>query len=638
MIGRVHLPSSSRLLLSAVLVAAFGLGAAGAWAAAPETLYVGASGDATATVTDCATAANTDCTLRDAITKANTDASGDTIVFESSVTGTITLGSSLPTITADVTITGPGANVLTIDGASKYQAMVVNGSGKTVSISGLTFAKGKGSSGGAIQLAAGTLTVSNCAFSGNSATSGGAINSGGTLTVTGSTFADNSATAQGGAIYSGAGSTLTNNTFSGNAAPTSGGGAVEAVGTVNVTNNTFYSNSADYGGAVDVTSTGSLTSDNNLFVGNSGTGGGAGIYNGNGGTANADYNVYYSNLVNASEDDCSSCTSNTHVPSVSSNPLALPLGNYGGPTETILPQSGSKAICAGSSGAAGLPTTDQRGFAMVNACVDAGAVQTNYIQVTTGGDSNGDSCPSATKCSLRAAIAQAAGQGDIDFKSTVTSVTVSSTGTLDLALPASGAAGVNIIGPGANALTVDANKGNFSVFTVDANVPAVLYGMTISGASLNGDGGGINNSGSLTLLSSAVTGNFANNGGGISNSGLLLAEDSTISGNISGFSAGGVYNTGTLEMVESTVSGNSLNFSPPSGPAEGGGIYSLGTLTVVNSTIAGNSASGGDPSSGGGIYVAGGSASLANTIVSGNTDAGGSQFRTSTAPIAVRAT
>ena len=113
-------------------------------------------------------------------------------------------------------------------------------------------------------------------------------------------------------------------------------------------------------------------------------------------------------------------------------------------------------------------------------------MQTNYIEVTTGGDSNGDQCPDASKCSLRKAIGLAAGQGDIDFNSGVSSVTLSSTGTLTLSLPTSGAAGVNIIGPGANALTVDGNRGNFSVFTVDANVPAVLSGMTISGATLNG--------------------------------------------------------------------------------------------------------------------------------------------------------
>ncbi|WP_433969590.1 Ig-like domain repeat protein [Tunturiibacter gelidiferens] len=71
--------------------------------------------------------------------------------------------------------------------------------------------------------------------------------------------------------------------------------------------------------------------------------------------------------------------------------MLAPLGNYGGPVQTMLPLPGSAAICAGS--AALLPlrlTTDQRGFARTTnysinetptVCVDAGAVQTNYQSV-----------------------------------------------------------------------------------------------------------------------------------------------------------------------------------------------------------------------------------------------------------------
>ncbi len=65
--------------------------------------------------------------------------SGDTINF--SVSGTITLVASL-TIATDITITGPGAANLAIDGASTYTVFVVNSSA-TVSISGLTIQNGK---------------------------------------------------------------------------------------------------------------------------------------------------------------------------------------------------------------------------------------------------------------------------------------------------------------------------------------------------------------------------------------------------------------------------------------------------------------------------------------------------------------
>ena len=66
-----------------------------------------------------------------------------------------------------------------------------------------------------------------------------------------------------------------------------------------------------------------------------------------------------------------------------------PLGNYGGPTQTMVPLPGSPAICAGTAAnaaAAGL-TTDQRGFPFDPHCplgaLDAGAVQSNYALAFT---------------------------------------------------------------------------------------------------------------------------------------------------------------------------------------------------------------------------------------------------------------
>ena len=71
-----------------------------------------------------------------------------------------------------------------------------------------------------------------------------------------------------------------------------------------------------------------------------------------------------------------------------------PLGNYGGPTPTMLPLPGSTAICRGL--AANVPagvTIDQRGYPIKNTtypgyssstpCVDSGAVQTNYALAFT---------------------------------------------------------------------------------------------------------------------------------------------------------------------------------------------------------------------------------------------------------------
>src|SRR5438067_13661342 len=54
--------------------------------------------------------------LRQAILDANGAAGADTILFGSGVTGTITLTSGQLSITGDLTITGPGANRLTVSG------------------------------------------------------------------------------------------------------------------------------------------------------------------------------------------------------------------------------------------------------------------------------------------------------------------------------------------------------------------------------------------------------------------------------------------------------------------------------------------------------------------------------------------
>jgi hypothetical protein len=83
----------------------------------------------------------------------------DTINF--SVTGTINLSAALPTLTGNVRIAGPGANLMTVrrDTGGGYDIFTV-GSGVTASILGLTI-----SNGGAAIVNYGTLTVSQSVIS-----------------------------------------------------------------------------------------------------------------------------------------------------------------------------------------------------------------------------------------------------------------------------------------------------------------------------------------------------------------------------------------------------------------------------------------------------------------------------------------
>jgi CSLREA domain-containing protein len=569
-------------------------------------------------------------------------------------TGTITLTSPLPPIVNGVTITGPGANQLTISGANSYQVFLINNA--DVAISGLSIVNGRGylnygnHYGGGVAQFGGVVTINACVFSGNEADFGGAIYDQGTMTVSNSTFQGNTATtSDGGAIYNFS-STLkvTNSTFYDNTSLQSGGGAIYNYGTTSVTNSTFTGNSVPYGNGGAISDIGGfqLTLNNNIFTGNTSAGGGAGIYNAYD-TINTSDNIYYNNLTGTSEDDCLNCsgngTSSGNV-SATSNPL-LPLGNYGGTTETLALAPGSAAICAGSSAdavdAKSNPlTSDQRGFAMDPTCapgsVDAGAVQTNQYVVTTLADQT-DASPTCTEgatCSLRDAISLAnTTSGDIIFLASLTSTSKPGTILLgqgsagDIALPAiTGQA--NIFGLGANQLIVsgnlDTNVG--SVFTVNSGATATLYGLTIANGisgNASASGGGIDNAGTLTVLNSAVSGNQSTNGafgGGFYSTGTLVIQDSTVSGNTSGFAGGGIANNnGTLTINSSTISGNTV--TDTGAIAAGGGVFSLGSFTLTSSTVSANTASCNicaDGSAGGGIYNSSSTLTLNNSIVAGN--------------------
>ena len=190
--GKEHRPSGFMRL--AAVLALLCLGSAGAWAATCTVNNANNSGAGS---------------LRACILSAG---SGDTIQI--TATSTITLASALPDITHNLTITGPGANKLTIDGGGSYQ--IFNITAGTVSISGLKLSSGiSAGSGAAISQTAGSLTVTGCEFANNtSSVEGGAIYAGGSLTVSSSTFTGNSSQS-GGAIRATAGLTLTNSTFSG---------------------------------------------------------------------------------------------------------------------------------------------------------------------------------------------------------------------------------------------------------------------------------------------------------------------------------------------------------------------------------------------------------------------------------------
>ena len=108
-----------------------------------------------------------------------------------------------------------------------------------------------------------------------------------------------------------------------------------------------------------------------------------------------------------------------------------------------------------------------------------------------------------------------------------------------------------------------------------------------------------------------ISGNHASQVLGIS--GAVYISNITIADGNTYDSGGGIVNGGTLTLTNSTVSGNTVSFYG------GGGIYNTGKLIVSSSKVTDNSAG----YIGGGIYNNGGTVNVSNSTISGNATNGG---------------
>jgi filamentous hemagglutinin family protein len=165
---------------------------------------------------------------------------------------------------------------------------------------------------------------------------------------------------------------------------------------------------------------------------------------------------------------------------------------------------------------------------------------------------------------------------------------------------------------------------NLDSVTVTGNQATNTTASLVLGFQLGG--GGIYNTGSLTLNNSTIASNTALRGGGIQNldatgnGTTALINNSTIQDNVAvnGGIGGGIDNVGdnggaatTLTLNNSTVSGNRASFL--TGGISSNQVDSL--VTLSNSTIANNTAVSGF----GGIWNAsGGTVNLANTLIANN--------------------
>jgi CSLREA domain-containing protein len=358
---------------------------------------------------DDGTCDSSDCTLREAITRANAVSGNDTISFRSDVIGTIALQSALPDITTNVTIKGPGARTLAVSGNNTVRVFSVSAT-STSTISGLTIRDGSvvpdlGAGLGGGMFNQGNLTVSDCTFSANHAQGtdevvgsgddgdGSALYNNGVLTVSRCTFTGNSTVGGHGApsgFRRGAGGggggngaifndfagtlSLNNCTVAGNSASGGTGGSggstaggnggaarpgIVSAGTMTVTACTLSGNTGTGGAGGSGTPAGTAGSvSGGLFQ--SSSGGSTTVRNTiSAGNANSDAEGTFTssgyNLIGVA--DFSSGFNGTADQKGTTAKLG-PLQNNGGATDTMALLTGSPAIDKGKS--FGL-TTDERG-------------------------------------------------------------------------------------------------------------------------------------------------------------------------------------------------------------------------------------------------------------------------------------
>lgn len=367
---------------------------------------------------------------------------GGTITFAAGLTSggpaTIVLTSGELLIDKNLTITGPGANLLSVSGNGSSR--IFNVQAGMVVISGLSIINGTlgtGESGGGI-LNRASLTLISCAITGNTApVAGGGIqnsanNAPATLTVINSTISGNEGSSFGSGIFNGGtgGATvnLINSTVAANTDTSFGGGIYNSgssgTATLNITNSTIAGNRAGStgggiynfgnGGAGTVNLNNSIVADN---VPPTQSTEGPDIFNFNGNLSGNN------NIIENSGGHTITGSNNSNVDPllVKDGTGTLILKNNGGPTSTLLPRNTSPALNAGSNSA--LPSdsfdldgdantaetlpVDQRGpgFSRVlNTTVDIGAVEVSYAITATAGSPQSATISTAFATQLQATV------------------------------------------------------------------------------------------------------------------------------------------------------------------------------------------------------------------------------------------
>lgn len=294
---------------------------------------------------------------------------------------------------------------------------------------------------------------------------------------------------------------------------------------------------------------------------------------------------------------------------VTGQELALgPLADNGGPTVTRALLAGSVAMdrvdpanCVDEDG--GSLATDQRGMARPQgAACDAGAFEAQFFSCTEQG--------------IRDAVVLGGGPHYFECDGPTTVATLAEI-IIDN----------DVVLEGEGDLTIDGDN-DHRVFSVPPEITTELRGLHIRGGFLDSDGdrgAGILNDGNLTITNGVVASNgvpalssgISLHGGGIYNTGTLTLQSTSVRENNAAKGCG-IYNTGAATLIDSSVSHN--GGPPESGTivagASGSGINNdNGTLTLIGSTVSFNQDGRGDAAA---IDSHPGTVLLINSVVSNN--------------------
>jgi fibronectin-binding autotransporter adhesin len=597
--------------------------------------------------------------LREAIQVANASPGADEVVFDPTVFATPQTMSLLHgdmLIEDDITITGPGRELLTIDAqlASRVFRILQDDLGEEidVTLSGMTLTNGRVTgdnvfpsddlnSGGAIRsFSYGILTLSGMTITGNSTQGlygdGGGVFSKGSVVISGSTISNNTAAgdgAGGGGIKVAAGpngsagsvtvvdSQITGNQLTGDygyyyfgysgpdpyGGEIGGGGAISADGDVEIIDSSI-DNNATYGVRQDggaIFTRGNVTIEESTINNNKTTGRGS-----DGGAIFAMDRGGFGNELHGG-----------NVSILSS----IVTGN-----RTEGDHSGGGAIYSSDGDYGGDPET------MASVTIDDSLISGNY---TLGQSSDGGAVYGLDIIGIEATITE---NSTTEFDSAGGALNA----TRNITLTDSNVSDNHTDGIG--------SWGGAIAAGLDVTIAtSQISNNSTSGA--NAVGGGIFSNNKITVTNSSVTGNYTTNeysaGGGIAGTFLYLTASSVLDNKTSGpHSAGGGIVGFTAIITDSTISGNTTEGENSNGGgatfthlyaygsaifdntttgsnAVGGGALAI-NAKIVDSTISSNTTSGTN-SDGGGLWMERGSivrSTVANNSTSGVLSPGGGIF------------